>query len=292
MHCVLIADLAAVVSQHGPAILYGHETIPAEAMTQYWASSRNRFELWHQTMARYRKTEQAGDFAALRSWWHQHIAVIEEVLVTETLTRVIAALAAGLDEAHDEDEVSPVTHAVFQAHLDARNRILKLMLFGRGNSVQDAVRLNRLRQGVERWTDAMIGRLACDHPGTIRYAFDAKRAAEYARDTRGCGGRSIRDMSAWLMNAAMHDTLRRRTSPSAALPEANRAVVSSVMMMIRPDLFDSIGTLKSLWLHRLQSSADRADRVLQEVTSPDIDHSPTADAIDLTSQTYFQRWYM
>ncbi|MGB7326013.1 MAG: hypothetical protein WBD31_14160 [Rubripirellula sp.] len=292
MHCVLIADLAALVSQHGPAILYQREAIPPEAMTQYWATSRNRFELWQQAVARYQKNEKTGDFASMRAWWRDHVTLIEEILVTEMLTRVIAALGTGLDRENSTDEISPITHAVFLTHLEARNRIQQLMLTGRGCSVQDTVRLNRLRQGVERWTDALVGRLTAESPKNICYAFDAKRATEYAEETRSCGGRALRDMSAWLMNAAMHDTLRRRTSATTALPEANRAVVKSVMLMLRPDLFDSIGTLKSLWLHRLESGADKADRVLDELAAVDIDEAPTADAIEMSRHAYFQRWCM
>lgn len=312
MHCVLIADLAALVSQHGPAILYGRETVPPESVSQYWATSRNRLELWHQTIARYRKTEQVGDFSAMRAWWKDHISVVEEVLVTEMLTRVIATMAAGWDRAHSVDEVSPVTHAVYLNHLEVRNRIQQLMLFGRGNSVQDTVRLNRLRQGVERWTDSLVGRLCCQNlestkpprgdcqetnpgnktQGMIHYAFNPTRALEYAFEARSnqCG--RGRDLSAWLMNASMHDTLRRRTSSESGLPEANRAVAGSVMLMLRPDLFDSVGALKSLWLHRLQVGADRTDRVLDELTAPDINQASTANAIEMSGEPYFERWYM
>lgn len=292
MHCVLIADLAALVSQHGPAILYQRETIPAEAMTQYWAASRTRLELWHQTIARYRRADTSGDFFALRRWWTEHVGVVEEVLVTEMLTRVIASLAHGLDAAHAIEESAPVTHAVYLSHLEVRNRIQHLMLLGRGNSVQESVRLNRLRQGVERWTDAMIGRLSARTPGQIHYAIDPARAAEYARESRSCGSRGARDMSAWLMNAAMHDTLQRRTGPRAALPEANRAVAQSVMLMLRPDLFDSVGMLQSLWMHRLRWGAERADRALSELSSADIDEAPMADAMDMAGDPYFQRWCM
>lgn len=292
MHCVLIADLAALVSQHGPAILYQRETIPGEAMTQYWATSRTRLELWHQTIARYRKAEQTSDFFALRRWWTQHIGVVEEVLVTEMLTRVIASLAHGLDSAHEIEESAPVTHAVYLSHMEVRNRIQHLMLLGRGNSVQESVRLNRLRQAVERWTDALIGRLSARTPDQIHYAFDPARAGEYAREARSCGGRGVRDMSSMLMNAAMHDTLRRRTGERAALPEANRAVAQSVMLMLRPDLFDSVGVLQSLWMHRLRWGAERADRALSELAATDIDEAPLSDAMEMTSEKYFERWYM
>jgi hypothetical protein len=243
-------------------------------------------------MTRYRNAEQSGDFAALRNWWRDHVVVMEEVLVTEMLTRVIAALALGIEAESEADEVAPVTHAVYLTHLEARNRVQQIMLFGRGNSVQDAVRLNRLRQGVERWTDAMIGRMSVGGTEAIQYAIDRPRAAEFAQEMRCYGHGAARNTAAWLMNASMHDTLSRRTSEQAALPEANRAVARSVMLMLRPDLFDSVGVLKSLWLHRLQIGADRTDRVLDELNAADIDNAKTAEGLEMTGESYFERWYL
>ena len=292
MHCVLTADLAATVSHHGPAILYRREAVPPQAMAQYWASSRNRFELWHQTMARYRHAEQSGNYNSLRRWWRDHVVVMEEVLVTEMLTRVIAALAAGMEKSTEADEMSPVTHAIHLSHLEARNRVQQIMLFGRGNSVEDAVRLNRLRQGVERWTDALIGRMSARTPETLQYAIDSPRASSHAEEMRAYGHGPSRETSAYLMNAAMHDMLRRRTSDQAALPEANRAVAKSVMLMLRPDLFDSVGTLKSLWLHRLEIDSERTDRVLGELGGNNIDDAATANGIDMLHEPYFERWYL
>ncbi|MFK8115641.1 MAG: hypothetical protein AB8B91_25830 [Rubripirellula sp.] len=292
MHCVLTADLAATISQHGPAILYQRESIPPEAMTQYWASTRNRFELWHQTMARYRTAEQTGDSNALRRWWKDHVVVMEEVLVTEMLTRVIATLAEGLEKDVEYKEISPVTHAIHLTHLEARNRVQQIMLYGRGNSVQDAVRLNQLRQGVERWTDVLIGRMATTERGSVRYAVNPRRAEEYAEEARAHGLGAVRDTGTFLMNAAMHDLLRRRSSNHSALPAANRLVVKSIMLMLRPDLFDSVGVLKSIWLHRLESGADRTDRVLDELAGADIDHATTASGVEMLNEPYFERWYM
>jgi hypothetical protein len=292
MHSVLTADLAAILSHHGPAILYRKETVPPEAMTQYWATTRSRFELWHQAMARYRHAEQTGDSSALRQWWVEHVVVMEEVLVTDMLTRVVATLAHGLERDEEFKEIAPIAHAVHLTHLEARNRVQQIMLYGRGNSVQDAVRLNRLRQGVERWTDALIGRMATMEHGSVRYAIEPLRAGEYADDMRVHTTGPARDTTVWLMNAAMHDMLRRRTSPRAALPEANRAVVKSVMLMLRPDLFDSVGVLKSIWLHRLEFGAERTDRVLDELGGSDIYHAKTAGGMEMLNEPYFERWYM
>jgi hypothetical protein len=62
------------------------------------------------------------------------------------------------------------------------------------------------------------------------------------------------------------------------------------MLMLRPDLFDSVGVLQSLWMHRLRWGAERADRALTELTATDIDEAPTADALEMTNEKYFQRW--
>jgi hypothetical protein len=129
-------------------------------------------------------------------------------------------------------------------------------------------------------------------PAHIQYAINSDRAGEYAREMRSYGHGPARDTASCLMNAAMNDMLRRRTSPEAALPEANRGVTQSVMMMLRPDLFDSVGKLKSLWLHRLQIDTDRTDRVLDELSANNIDHAATSTGIEMTHEKYFQRWYM
>ena len=59
-----------------------------------------------------------------------------------------------------------------------------------------------------------------------------------------------------------------------------------------PDLFDSVGKLKSLWLHRLQIDTDRTDRVLDELSATNIDHAATSTGIEMTHEKYFERWYM
>lgn len=290
MHCVLTADLASLLSEHGPAIIRGRSVFAPQGVAGYWAASRSRFELWHQTMARYRHAEKSGEFHVLRDWWRDHVVVLEEVLVSEILTRVIAALAATIESSTGIEETSPVTHAVHTSHMEARNRVQQIMLYGRGNSIEDAVRLNRLRQSVERWTDAMIGRMAIQSTQTLQYAFDPVRAAHYSEDMRRIGRGAARQTAMWLMNASMHDTLSRRTSDRAALPEANRAVSQNVLLMLRPNLFDSLGTLKSIWLHQLESGGVLGDQAL----GPGHTKSEQPDEVTSdwdTEQPHFERWY-
>ena len=96
MHCVYLTDIAAILSEHGPSILSRGEAVPPDAVTRYWVASRNRFELWHQAMSRYRIAEASGEYQLLRAWWGDYFGVLEEVLVSQMLTRVIASIAAEL----------------------------------------------------------------------------------------------------------------------------------------------------------------------------------------------------
>lgn len=188
----------------------------------------------------------------LRSWWREHLVILEEVLVSEMLTRVIASMGDALDADSQADEVAPITRAIHLSHLEASNRVQQLMLRGRGSSVQNAVRLNRLRTGVERWTDVLLGRMSANANDRFRYAYDAERAKTHAEEMRSYGQGPARDTALWLMDAAMRDMLSRRTTHQSALPEANRNVAESVIMMFREDLFDGVGTLKSLKMQRMQ----------------------------------------
>ena len=291
MHTALLVELAAVVSEHGPAVLYGRDSLAPEAVTQYWTATHSRFNLWHQAMARYRRAEQAGNSKAMMEWWRDHTVVMEEILVSEILTRVVAALGAGMDAGSAEEEISPVTHAIHLNHLEARNRVQQIMLFGRVNYAHVVDQLNRLHQGMESWTDVLIGRMAVRNREPIQYAIDPNRAIEYAEEAADFQGRgAARNTSHSLMNLSMNNMIRQRTSANPSLPAANREVARSVMLMLRPELFDSVGVLKSLWMHRLENSAERTDRMLEELTSPDIHDAETADSLELTGGAYFERW--
>ncbi len=259
-----------MLAHYGPGLLYDRNLLPAEAMTGYWTASRHRFDLWHHAIGRYRRIEKTAPAALLRQWWQEHVPMLEEVLVSETLTRVYAALGAGLDRQCEQSELKPVLHSVHVTHIEVRNRVLQLMVYGRGSSIDQAVRLNRLRTEVERWTDVLLGAMAAVFPEPLEYAFNQRRAAAHGKDVRSLPIGAARDTANWLAAATLRSVLERRTSPHPALPDANRQVARAVMLCLRPDLFDSVGLMKSLWLKRMQAGVEQADRVLEEMTAPEL----------------------
>ncbi|MCO8122521.1 hypothetical protein NHH03_12300 [Stieleria sp. TO1_6] len=215
-------------------------------------------------MARYRGAHNAGQSRSLREWWIEHSVVLEEILVSELLVRVVAAISNEIlrmaDPTDDKsvrsshESLAAVTHGVFLSQTEASNRVAQLILEGHGARVQDTVRLNRLRYGVERWTDWLIGRISLDANRSFEYCIDLERAQSFHTEVRQRSADLEPDITTRLMRAAMRDMLTRRTSSESALPHANQQVASSALALFRPELFDDYGVPKSLWLRRLQDT--------------------------------------
>ncbi|TWT56093.1 hypothetical protein [Allorhodopirellula solitaria] len=291
MHVVKLAELAAVMTHHGPALLYRHASVSPEAVNCYWTASRQRLELWHQALIRFQRAKDDADSSRVQEWWQDHIGVVEEILASELLTRVMAAIADGSDRASGRDEFSPIAQAIYLSHLEVRNRVQMLLLDRRGCSVSDAMRLNRLRRLVERWIDVLIGELACYDEELLRYGVDEERTRCHADDSDGLASSPQRQMVGCLIRASMTDSIQRRVAERASLPLANQAVAESVLLMLRPEMFDSVGVLKSLCLHRIENQATRTDQMIDDYLRPNLDDSPTASAIDTVNDTAWAQWY-
>lgn len=291
MHIASFAELAAVLANSGPSMLHQHRPVSPEAVNAYWSTSRSRLDLWHQAMARFTHAKATGDPVRMRVWWEQHLGVLEEILVSELMTRTVAAIADGLDRREGNDHFSPITQAIYLSHLEARNRVLSAILDRRGCPVPDAVRLNQIRRASERWIDALIGRLSGADGQLARFGLDISRVAEHARDARESAAIETTAATAWLTHAAMADGLSRRLTPRASLPHANRAVADSVLMILGPHLFDGLGMPKSLWMHRITSHVDRTDQKLDEERRRDEIPSAKASVLDMIQASAIAHWF-
>ncbi|QDV71473.1 hypothetical protein Poly24_52090 [Rosistilla carotiformis] len=284
----MLAELAASLAIHGPRLLADGDSIPAAALQDYWIASRNRSTRWHQTLALHREFERSGNLTGLRAWWENQLPTLEEILVSEILTRVYASLGHGLDAKLAEPEVYPVVHSVHVSHLEARNRVLGVMVSQRGASSEAVARLNRLRKTVERWTDVLVGQVAAVFPEAARYGSVLERTLSFAED--GCDQAArTRQTQGWLLMAAIRDSLLRQMSANAANPIENGKISDSVLVCLRPDMFDALGTLQSLWLHRLRHSAQQTDCVLSQLLVPNLDAAEMLPGFEAVRDADFAR---
>lgn len=269
MHSLELVRLASVIAAAAESLALRATPIPADALTGYWLANRERFALWERGLQRFREIEEHGRVLAMRDWWSTHLAMLEEILVSEILTRVMAAVGAMLDARVPNHQAEPLTQSVYRQHLEARGQVLRLLLFGRGGSVDDTVRLNRLRNTAERWADALIAPLAGPHPETLRYAIDAAQTLRLGTDgsTIDLGANPVALLPQRFQWPLIEVSLGLLVQPHAALPHANRQIGEVVLACLGEQLFDSFGILQSATTLRIRAGLSPESRPL--VNCPD-----------------------
>jgi hypothetical protein len=266
MHALTLAELASTLAFHGPGLLYRPEAVQVETIHSYWIASRARHEQWHTALASGHAFQQCGDAAGYKRWWEKQQGLLEEVLVSEILTRTIAALGMALDRWSGHAEISPISDSVLASHQESRHRVLKLLAHSSPWSNGDVVRMNLLRSSVEHWSDLLVGYVAVFNPYAVRCAIDSRRALKHTRDAAESMTSSTRRTGCWLFTAAMRENLGRRVQGGSFASEQNQRIADAVMLCLRPDLYDSTGAMKGLFLHRLEHSSEQADRVVEALS--------------------------
>lgn len=250
-----------------------------EGLGQYWAASKCRLDRWSRAL----KTALPPDCVSTRNLapadgslpTERLPGVLEEILASEVLSRVWAALLTAYDQRHGCDENAPVARNVLAGHAEARNRALTLLVRGPGISSHEAVSLNRLRRRAERWTDLLIGHLAVEHD-VCELAANPDVAREFADDLQHHRGWSP-DSQAWpLVMASLRSGFRQGIATRSPNGDLNRRIAAGVLACLPPDLFDSTGLLQSLWMARISHAADDAQCLIAELFAAEA--SPASDA--------------
>ncbi len=91
MHAHELSDLAALVAVHGEQLVVADAATMDHALAAYWKASRCRLDRWCRSLALLTKHDERGE------WTQIEIGTVEEILVSEILSRVVAALAVAHD---------------------------------------------------------------------------------------------------------------------------------------------------------------------------------------------------
>ena len=261
MHARDLVEFAALLASNGSAIIGHAERLSDSGLEQYWSASRCRQERWARSLKTFSHELQYTPANEMDQHWKEIRHVLEEILTTEVLTRVWGAVCCGYERRRGLDEASPVVRNVVAGHLEARNRALNLMVYGNGLRVEEAVILNRMRRRNERWTDVLLGYL----PATVdagEFAFSASRVREFAADTAA----SEHPDTAWsLLLASLRIAYQRYACASTRNEALNRRVAAGILACLPGELFESTGTIKSLWLLRMQHAAKDTQGMIEQL---------------------------
>jgi len=273
MHLRELVELAAIVSAHGPVLVRGSGELSPSGLEQYWMASKIRLDRWGHCLRAF--IAKADDAPWRTSQWPHVRGAFEEVLVSEILTRVWTTVLCAHDRRHGQNVAEPIARSVMLGHTEMRHRVLTLLLHGHGVPPADAAPLDQLRRSAERWTDLLVGYLAGSDLGG-EFAFDAERARDFAQDMlppcRQSGGRQV-----WsLILVSLRSAFQEGLSAQSPNDDLNTRIASGVLSCFPPDVFDSTGLLRSMWMMQHSEAADDAQGMLDELLAVGDHSSKTA----------------
>jgi len=259
MHSSELVDLAVFVADKGH--LVAEDTsfrIPAAALESFWISHKHRTDHWIRTLKHVSECGVPGRYR------RQNAALMEEIFTAEILTRVWAAVLHLYDLYRERMEAGPTGHSALLAHLEARNRALSLLLDGKPFVEADAVKLQKLQQRNERWTDVLIGRLL-EWGDVARFAADSARARDFSADIHrreelGDEGHRIWHLMTASLTAAYAVPLFRY-SPSGSL---NERAAASILACFPPALIRGTAYEYFVRQHALLQRCENLDRMLAD----------------------------
>ena len=258
-----LVELAALIANHGPAFIHTNAPLSITSLEQYWSASKCRLDRWSRSLKTQADHLQSASPANRQYHWDTLRPILEEILTGEVLTRVWTAVLTARDKRLKVEEAEPIARSVYIGHLEARNRVLRLLVYGQGVDLPEAVILNRLRSRTERWTDMLLGNLLPFYDAT-EWAFDEDRCREFAQDMQHSRSQK-QAKNAWQLSLASlraafsqrHDTL----NPNSDL---NLRIASGILTCFGEDLFDSTGLVKSLWQVRLSNTTSDAQILIED----------------------------
>ena len=247
-HTADLVELAALVAAHSRMLTSGSARISDTAMASYWTASKCRIDRWVGQLGGCRRNIAKDPPSEM-------LPLVEEIFTGEILVRVWAAAVSAIERRHRSADAEPMSHSVFEGQQEARYRAWRLISEGSfaGSPLADS--LVRLHRRCQRWSDLLIGSCGVDHDVSA-FAFDAARSQDFGDDLRN-QERAGNGPQAWkltttVLNAAFRPTLYP-TSPNSDL---NSRILTSVLACFGPEVFDSTGQFRSLWLARIENTTE------------------------------------
>ena len=177
MHAIDLAELASTFVRMATPLTNLRLPPRRSAALELWLIARYRQENWLHDLAQHRDAISRPGTSRRVQLWAEIMPVIQEVLLSEPLSRVVAYVASVWESRSIDHELAPLALSTLAAHVEARNRCLHLIVFGQGLAVENAVKVNRLRRSLENYTDQLLACLpTVANPG--HFAFEPRQLAQ------------------------------------------------------------------------------------------------------------------
>ena len=261
MHARQMAETGGWLSICSEVFSKGGVQADSQQAMRYWAASKCRLQRWQAALKVFEN--DLANPQEMHDPWHAIEVVIQEILISEILTRVWTVVLIQHDRVFDHDEMQSIGHSVFIGHLECRNRALRLILHNRAANQNAYDRLDELRRRMERWVDLLLSRVS-DLPLAIQFGFDEHRVRDFAAD-RHLENHERRQQMESLLLASLTSGLQRNVSSWSANPDLNREIVSGVLACIPGDRFDTTGLPKSVMMMQMEQVQNDTHAMVQSL---------------------------
>lgn len=270
MHSSQLAELGSWVATHSNNFIFGDQEQPQLVATSYWAASKIRLQRWvtalkmfEQDFKRLAENNESESQSNKHNPWPAFQIVVQEIMMSEMLTRIWSAAVLTHDWHHQSDEMHGLAHSIHIAHVEARNRAVRIMLHAQAIDESAFDQMNVLRRKIERWTDLFLGQLPNSEQAAV-FAFDRNRVVDFNREQRESVGPEY-NTRLRVLSASFASDMRRIQIPYAANPDLNRDVAAGILSCFPADRFDGQGMPKSTRMIRLEKSHDDTQQLVDQL---------------------------
>lgn len=270
MHIHEAAELAAQLALESPKLVRRAWLITDAALAEYWDASRERQTVWWKMMAEWRRglssTQEAIDN------WPAITPMLDELLVSELLTRVWSGIAAVFDHRWRESVYLPVARNTLVSHIDVRNRVWSVLLNDLKLPDDTLEALVMQRRRIERWTDLLLAHLP--DPGVVAtWAMNAERMDDFRDDLkherRVLVGSVASNLIIGSLQLATRPDARTARSPRTANAALNARISASLSSALKPSVETPEEASHRAIALRLNQQSDRCEQLLVDLLSLD-----------------------
>ena len=251
MNAHTLAEIGSWIAVHSAALVQGEPPQQALAVKSYWTASKCRLQRWAGALKMFERDVELDN--PEHDPWPAIEIVVQEIILSELLTRVFSAAMVAHDVYHKSDELRGLAHGVHIGHIEAKNRALRIMLKGQAANEAAFEQMNTLRRRIERWTDLFLAQLpVCQE--IDQFAFNSARMKDFRLENRQSDTREQRRRQQ-VFTASLASDMKSLSVQFPANPELNRKIASGVFSCFSSDRFDSLGLPKSanlVWLEKAQ----------------------------------------
>lgn len=263
MHARWLTEIATLFVVQWPIIAPAKTPFSSSAIHAYWTRSWQRFDCWQSSLWRHRESLEGAGASRRLILWNAIRPTIEEVFLSDALTRVLAAISNQMDQDGIDNDSGPIMNSVFTTHEDVRNRCLRLLLMP-GLPVEHAVELNRIRYSLEHWTDTFIAHL---HPkvDVLPYCFRQVRTLELSEENQERSNDPGQFVAWQLLYSSCQKWLVQNCKSTTAHGELNRQIGEIALTLLHPESFPILDPSGSFELERVGQLIDQTDKWVNEL---------------------------